>query len=176
MARDLFTHGIEKLVSGGQTGVDRAALDVALDLGIAHGGWCPSGRIAEDGPIDARYRLWEMDVTDYAARTKQNVIDSDATLILYRGRMQGGTLLTYRVAQRENKPVLRVRMDGDVSIPQIATWIHQNGIATLNVAGPRGSAHPEIYSTARRVLTNLFKNECMLCGRLASRNSPATPL
>ncbi|RMF43675.1 MAG: hypothetical protein D6753_04535 [Planctomycetota bacterium] len=163
MASELFTHGISKLVSGGQTGVDRAALDVALDLGIDHGGWCPQGRIAEDGRLDARYLLTEMDSPDYAARTEQNVIDSDATLILYRRRMQGGTLLTYRIANRRKKPVLRVRIDGDVSIPQIASWLHQHSIAILNVAGPRGSSHPRIYHDAYRILSELFRTECILC-------------
>ncbi len=99
------------IVSGGQTGVDRAALDVAIAIGIAHGGWCPAGRLSEDGSIPSRYELRETDSHEYPVRTEQNVIDSDATLILYEGRLKGGTLLTQRICRRLGKPQLSVKID-----------------------------------------------------------------
>ena len=93
-----------KIISGGQTGVDRGALDAAISLGIPHGGWCPRGRLAEDGRIPDRYQLRETDSPDYPSRTEQNVLDSDATLILYRGRIAGGTEFTLRLAQQHGRP------------------------------------------------------------------------
>ena len=103
------------IVSGGQTGVDRAALDVAMAMGIGHGGWCPAGRLSEDGTVPSRYELRETDSSDYPARTEQNVIDSDATLILYEGRLKGGTLLTRRICRRLKRPHLVVRIDREES-------------------------------------------------------------
>ena len=90
---------IRKIVSGGQTGVDRAGLDVALFLQVQHGGWCPLGRLAEDGQIPAKYELKETESSEYGFRTEQNVIDSCGTLILYCEKMSGGTFLTYRMAE-----------------------------------------------------------------------------
>ena len=99
---------IEKVVSGGQTGVDRAALDVAIYLDIPHGGWCPRGRRAEDGRIPETYQLRETSSRDYASRTEQNILDSDATLILYAKKLSGGSGLTLRLAQQHRRPVLCV--------------------------------------------------------------------
>ena len=90
---------LSEIVSGGQTGVDRAALDVALSLQIPHGGWCPKGRRAEDGPIDSKYLLKETDEEKYEVRTEKNVIDSDGTLIFSKGLLTGGTLLTLEMAR-----------------------------------------------------------------------------
>ena len=106
-------HVIGKIVSGGQTGVDRAALDVAQELGIPRGGWCPRGRLAEDGPIDARYPLEETPSSEYAQRTRWNVRDSDGTLVLTRASPRGGTAFTLRCARRLHRPVLVV----DLSLP-----------------------------------------------------------
>lgn len=145
-------HGLERIVSGGQTGVDRAALDVAIDLGIPHGGWCPKGRLAEDGTIPSRYSLQEMESADYTVRTEQNVLDSDGTLILYQRRLQGGTLLTHRLAKRHQKPLLRYRLDLAPRIDTVIRWLVENDIKTLNVAGPRGSSSPEIEEMTRRAL------------------------
>jgi hypothetical protein len=135
---------IAKLVSGGQTGVDRAALDVALRLGIPCGGWCPRGRRAEDGAVPARYPLEETPDTGYPQRTDWNVRDSDATLILNAGRPRGGTALTLRVARRQGKPVLRVDLDANPDPAGVAEWIAGTGIRILNVAGPRESESPGI--------------------------------
>ena len=92
-----------KIISGGQTGVDRAALDVAVELEIPHGGWCPKGRLAEDGRIPDSYKLRETTSREYAVRTEQNVLDSDGTLILYRESISGGTELTLRLAEKHRR-------------------------------------------------------------------------
>lgn len=147
---------VNKIVSGGQTGVDRAALDAAIDLGIEHGGWCPKGRLAEDGVIDAKYQLVELTSSDYAVRTEQNVIDSDGTLIFYRERLTGGTALTNRLAKRHAKPLLRVRLDREVDCDRVLRWLSKHSIAELNVAGPRGSSDPSIASDAYRVIKAIF--------------------
>ena len=132
------------IVSGGQTGVDRAALDVAIALGIAHGGWCPAGRLAEDGSVPSRYELRETDSSEYPVRTEQNVIDSDATLILYEGNIKGGTLLTRRICRRLGKDHLTVAIDN--GRPEtVRQWLARTRPATLNVAGPRESTCPGIF-------------------------------
>lgn len=145
-----------KIVSGGQTGVDRGALDAAIKLGIAHGGWCPRGRLAEDGTIPPRYRLAETDSPEYRVRTQQNVIDSDATLILYRGRLQGGTELTRQLAEKHHKPCLLVDLDHPCRPEEVRQWIAQSAAETLNVAGPRESQQPGISTTASQFLQTLF--------------------
>ncbi|MEM8679348.1 MAG: putative molybdenum carrier protein, partial [Planctomycetota bacterium] len=95
---------LDKVVSGGQTGVDRGALDAAIYLGLPHGGWCPRGRLAEDGVIPARYELQETTAPQYAVRTEKNVIDSDATLILHSGPLSGGTKYTRAMAEKHQRP------------------------------------------------------------------------
>jgi Circularly permutated YpsA SLOG family len=144
-------------VSGGQTGVDRAALDVAIALGIPHGGWCPKGRLCETGRIDPKYQLIELPSPEYSARTLQNVKDSDGTLILYFDQLRGGTALTNRLAKEQRKPVCRVRINTTVDYPRIIRWLVDHRIGVLNVAGPRGSSHPELEQTAKDVLIKLFE-------------------
>ncbi len=145
-----------KIISGGQTGVDRAALDVAIDLGIEHGGWCPAGRLAEDGTIPLRYQLTEHESPAYADRTRQNVIDSDGTLVLYSRRLQGGTSLTTRYAREANKPLFLVRLDKPPLPSLIHQWLDENFILTLNVAGPRASSAATIYQDAFDFLLQVF--------------------
>ena len=147
---------IFEVISGGQTGVDRAALDVALELGIRHAGWCPAGRLAEDGPIPPIYQLRETESADYRVRTEKNVIDSDATLILYRECLSGGTELTRRLAVRFNKPQMLIDLVQGCDLLKIATWISDQHIARLNVAGPRESGHPGISRQAGKFLKQLF--------------------
>jgi hypothetical protein len=142
-----------RVVSGGQTGVDRAALDVAIALGIAHGGWCPRGRRAEDGVVPARYALTETASTDYAVRTEQNVVDSDATLILGRGPLGGGTALTRELALRHGKPLLVVDLAGPTELPAVRAWLEAHRVGVLNVAGPRESGCPGIGAAAAAFLT-----------------------
>ena len=144
----------EKIVSGGQTGVDRAALDVALDLGIPCGGWCPLGRLAEDGPIPGRYPLGETASAEYAERTRLNVRDSDATLILTRGAPTGGTAYTIEMAKQLGRPILVV--DFAAAAVAVRPWIEANAISVLNLAGPRESTVPGIHAEATAFLTALL--------------------
>jgi hypothetical protein len=146
-----------KVVSGGQTGVDRAALDAALGAGLPCGGWCPRGRLAEDGPIDPAYPLVETPSADYAARTEWNVRDSDATLVVARGRPTGGTALTMALARRYGKPLLVVDLSRNPSPEEVAGWIQVRQVATLNVAGPRESQRPGIGREAQSFLEGVFR-------------------
>lgn len=149
---------IQKIVSGGQTGVDRAALDVALELGIPCGGWCPRNRIAEDGRIAERYPLRESETSDPSVRTELNVIDSDATLVLTWGKASGGTLLTILCARHHHKAFLEVNLEGQPDIKFLRKWIYSQEIQVLNIAGPRESHDPgTIYTQAKRFLTDLLQ-------------------
>lgn len=143
---------LRKIVSGGQTGVDRAALDVALERGMACGGWCPKGRRAEDGSIPARYPLAEATSSAYPARTAMNVRDSDATLVLTRGAPSGGTALTVKEAAKKGRPHLVVDLAGGADAAAVAAWIAAEGVGVLNVAGPRESNHPGIHAEAAAFL------------------------
>lgn len=146
------------IVSGGQTGADRAALDVAIELGIEHGGWCPRGRLAEDGPIDARYALQEVD-GGYRQRTKRNVQDSDGTLILNLGALEDGSLATEGFALRLGRPALVIQLDGGIrkeDIERALAWMREHNVEKLNVAGPRESKRPGIYEATRRFLRRLY--------------------
>jgi hypothetical protein len=139
---------IGKVVSGGQTGVDRAALDVALELGLPCGGWCPRGRRAEDGSLDARYPLVETPTDDYSQRTAWNVRDSDGTLVVTRGTPAGGTALTIEIAARLRRPCLMADFETSPEPQAIRAWIERHEIRVLNVAGPRESGMPGIYTEA----------------------------
>lgn len=147
---------LEKIISGGQTGVDRAALDTAIANRIAHGGWCPKGRKAEDGVIGTDYSLRETDNDDYRRRTEWNVRDSDATLILCAGPPIGGTALTIEFARTYHKPVYVLDIDEQHDVTALITWLHGNRIRILNVAGPRESNYKGIYDKARRLLQRLI--------------------
>ena len=150
---------LERIISGGQTGVDRAALDAALDAGMSCGGWCPKGRKAEDGLIDPRYPLEEAPSAEYAMRTQWNVRDSEGTLILTVGEPTGGTALTVLLADRMGKPFRLVDLQQAEAMPPVAEWITANKMSILNIAGPRESTLPGIYSQAaefvRRLLAHL---------------------
>lgn len=148
--------GLQKVISGGQTGVDRAALDAALELGIAIGGWCPKGRRAEDGPIHSRYPLQETATDDYAERTERNVLEADGTLILFRDGIAGGTALTVTLARMAKKPLFLLDLSLLEDIGPVIEWIAVEGIQVLNVAGPRESQAPGIYHQARSLVLRLI--------------------
>ncbi|MBF0453742.1 MAG: putative molybdenum carrier protein [Magnetococcales bacterium] len=141
---------VKKVVSGGQTGVDRAALDVAARCGLSRGGWCPRGRLALDGPIPESYPLQETPSASYRQRTRWNVRDSDGTLIISRGVLKGGTALTHRLAVKLGKPTLILDLDYLEGRPEAAwdmltDWIEAHQIAILNVAGPREQDKRGVY-------------------------------
>jgi hypothetical protein len=143
---------LRKIVSGGQTGVDRAALDTAMERGVPVGGWCPKGRRAEDGTISDRYPLKETPSEAYEQRTAWNVRDSDGTLIITHGALEGGTGLTMEEAKRQERPVLHVRTTDPVPVPMIRAWGEDHDVRVLNVAGPRASEVEGIYDDARVLL------------------------
>ena len=148
-------HMVKKIISGGQTGADRAALDVAIQHNVAHGGWIPKGRKAEDGPLPERYQLKEMPTAAYLKRTDQNVIDSDGTLIISHGRLTGGSRITVGVARQHNRPWLHLDMERltvDEAAQRLREWIADNGIEIPIVADPRQSKDPKIYDVTVRVL------------------------
>jgi hypothetical protein len=148
------------IVSGGQSGVDRAALDTALLLGLPCRGWCPKGRWAEDGPIPLHYPLQETDTATVGVRTELNVLDSDGTLILALEKLAGGTGLTAKRARHHDKP-LRIQMLTDaVDREAFWLWIEQNHIRTLNIAGPRESRRPGfIYLKSKNILMDLLNHD-----------------
>ncbi len=148
-----------EIVSGGQTGVDRGALDAALAAGVACGGWCPTGRMAEDGAIPDRYPVREL-LGGYEDRTRMNVEDSDGTLIIHFGAMSGGTLFTHRVCDELNKPVLTIdASNSDLAAALAASleFLDSSGIERLNVAGPRASGDARGYAFARDLVGLLLQ-------------------
>jgi hypothetical protein len=146
------------ILSGGQTGADRAALDFALEFGLAHGGWCPSGRLAEDGPIDERYELQETPSRRYAQRTEWNIRDSDATVVFSNMReVTGGTALTIALAGRLGKPCLHMSSEevsatGVDPVDVLLEFLVEHHVSRLNVAGPRASQEPLVAEFVRSVL------------------------
>ncbi len=145
-----------RIIAGGQTGVDRGALEAAIALGIPHGGWCPRGRLAEDGTIPQRYALHETDSPQYAVRTERNVVDSDVTLIFSRGPTSGGTELTRILALQYARPCLVVDLTEPIDWQALQRWLHELRPNVLNVAGPRESQAPGIEHQVRSVLIRLF--------------------
>lgn len=154
---------IQQIVSGGQTGADRAALDWAIAQGVRNGGWCPRGRRAEDGIIDARYCLRETLTQDYAERTERNVHDSDGTVVIsIGGQLQGGSTATVDFARQHCKPHLHIsgmeELDG--AARRLRQFVIEHGIRVLNVAGPRTSEEPGIGEWVSRVLTSGLLRAC----------------
>jgi hypothetical protein len=144
---------IEKIVSGGQSGADRGALDWAIENHISHGGWCPAGRRAEDGEIAARYLLTETPLADYEQRTKWNVRDSDGTLIIsLAGVLTGGSKATFDYAARLGRPCLHLH-PGNASGAAVREFIERHRIKVLNIAGPRQSREPRIAAYVAELLT-----------------------
>jgi len=158
MAQALDYRGVDCVVSGGQTGVDRAGLDTAILLGIRHGGWCPRGRLAEDGAVPPIYELDETRSAEYPVRTEQNVIDSDGTLILYRVNLFGGSELTHRLTRKHTRPCLLVDLEDSPDLSRSQHWLRKNAIHVLNVAGPRESSAAGIGNQAAEYLRSVLSN------------------
>jgi len=148
-----------KIISGGQTGVDRAALDVALKHGIEGGGWCPAGRRDEFGRIPDRYPVKELESSGFSERTLQNVKDSDGTVIVYPSKLSGGTEQTVRFCveqQRPHKLIDASRLSTEKAAQLITNFVRENRIDILNVAGPRESEWPDGYHYAYRSLDDFL--------------------
>jgi hypothetical protein len=151
---------LAKIVSGGETGADRAALDLAQARGVPVGGWIPRGRWAEDGRIPEHLAsLQETESADPAERTRRNVADSDGTLIVSHGPLAGGSALTSRMAAQLSKACLWIDLGVEPlehAVKRARAWIEQHQIGVLNVAGPRGSEDPRIYGATFELLTRLL--------------------
>jgi hypothetical protein len=143
-----------KIISGGQTGADQATLDFAIEHGIPHGGWCPRGRISEDGVIPEKYQLQEMPTKDYPARTEKNAIDSDGTVIIsISPKLSRGSFLTLKKAHEHKRPEIHIHRGTQNSGCVLAQFVKEHQIGVLNVAGPRASTEPKIGNFVREVLT-----------------------
>ena len=153
---------LTKIISGGQTGADQAALDVAIKLNIPHGGWIPKGRKTEDGILPEKYHLQEMPTASYPKRTEKNILDSDGTLIFSRGKLTGGSALTRKLAKQHNKPWLHIDLEkaGETEAESvIAGWIDKHEIQILNVAGPRASKDHGIYDIVMEILESVVQSQ-----------------
>lgn len=148
---------LRKIMSGGQTGVDRAALDAARELGITIGGWCPKGRRAEDGAIAKHYPLVETRARNYAQRTEWNVRDTTATLVLTAGKIAGGTALSVQLAKEMARPCLVVCLDGGEDAGAVRRWLAGHRVETLNIAGPRESELAGIHARAKSFLVTVLR-------------------
>jgi len=163
VVREYFTGGAGvgpvKIVSGGQTGADRAALDWAIARGVPHGGWCPRGRRAEDGAIPLRYRLAETPSDSYVERTEWNVRDSDGTVILsLAAALTGGSRRTAELARQYARPWLHLARDGPPCDggQRLRQFVREHEIRVLNVAGPRASAEPAVAEFVKAMLDVAF--------------------
>jgi hypothetical protein len=161
---------IDKIISGGQTGADQAALDVAVKFNIPHGGWIPRGRKTEAGPLPLRYRLTQMPTTDYRDRTRKNVMASQGTVIFYRRRLAGGSHLTMELAAACEKPYCALDLlvnDPFEAAVMLQSFVGEHAVSILNVAGPRASHDPGMYADVKLILETLLylvfleqENEC----------------
>ena len=150
---------IRKIISGGQTGVDQAALDAAIKLAVAHGGWIPKGRTTESGPLPEKYKLKETRSSSYADRTEKNVRDADGTLIISHGLLTGGSEYTREMAIKHDRPWLHIDLSQTAAFQAASAvnqWILQNEIEILNVAGPRASKDPAVYQEALNIIESAY--------------------
>ena len=148
-----------KIISGGQTGVDRAALDAALQNNVNCGGWCPASRKAEDGVIPVHYPLSELENASYRKRTQQNVIDSDGTVIIYFDTPSGGTEQTLLFCLKHKKPYLLIdatELSPTRAVDRIGKFVTNHNIKLLNIAGPRASGEPLAYAYTLETMTQFL--------------------
>ncbi len=150
---------VRRIISGGQTGADRGALDAAIELGIEHGGYCPAGRRAEDGRIPERFRLVETESSDYAVRTERNVLEADGTLLVTRGTPTGGSALTAALARKHARALLHLDLQegGGDPVAAVREWLAARRIGCLNVAGPRESGCRGIAQEVRSLLVRALR-------------------
>ncbi len=155
-------HKISKIISGGQTGADRAGIDVAIELGLDYGGSLPAGRRTEDGRLSQKYeKMKEVKSRHYQARTEKNVLDADATLIFTFNRVGSGSALTKKIADQHYKPCLHINLSkqpDDEAIRTVSEWLDAVKPHTLNVAGSRESTAPGIYDKVYNILMEVLKN------------------
>jgi len=150
---------IKKIISGGQTGADQAALDIAMELNIPHGGMIPRGRRTEAGPLAGEYHLQEMATSSYPQRTEKNVLNSEGTLIISYGKLNGGSALTRQLAKKHKRPWLHLDMNKWLMADAVRItqkWISRHEVEILNVAGPRASKSPKIYETVKEILRGIL--------------------
>ncbi|MFC1863368.1 YpsA SLOG family protein [Thermodesulfobacteriota bacterium] len=153
---------ISKIISGGQTGVEQAALDAAIQWNVDHGGWIPKGRKTETGELPDKYKMEEMPTTNYSIGTEQNVVDSDGTLIISHGDLVSGSKFTEEIALRNKKFCLHIdlnKIEIFSAAQKISDWISKNSIEILNITGQRESESPHIYQTALNLLLTIFHME-----------------
>lgn len=153
---------VRKIISGGQTGADRAALDFAIEHAIPHGGWVPRGRRAEDGPIPGRYLMSEMATASYSKRTERNVLEADGTVVITYGDPRGGSALTLRTALAHGRPALHLDLEAtpiDRASQQLHNWAVEQDVSVLNVAGLRASEDPRIYAATKDILKQALSRE-----------------
>lgn len=151
---------INKIISGGQAGADRAGLDVAIVLEIPHAGWCPADREAEDGRIPDCYNLNETDSSNHNVRTEMNVRDSNGTIVFSFGKPVGGSELTIRLAEKHKKPCLHIDLESVKTadcVKRIRGWLKEHKVKVLNIAGSRESRNPGIYKKVKDVLIEALK-------------------
>jgi hypothetical protein len=160
-----------KLISGGQTGADRAALDFAIAARLTHGGWCPRERRAEDGRIPAKYKLRETPSRRYPQRTRRNVIDADATVILSKRPLVGGTILTARMCRLHGRPLIILSPARPIpaAVRRLRRFLRAHKVQVLNVAGPRASTDACIYSFTYAVLGAALRRQPRACPERRSR-------
>ncbi len=159
MTNTFYQITCQKIISGGQTGVDRGALDACLVKKFPCGGWCPKGRLAEDGKFDQQYPLEETQESDYKTRTRKNIENSEGTLIISQKKLEGGTLLTFQIANKFNKPVFIVSEENiketDIFF-KIMYWLKRFSVSILNIAGPRKSEWEDGYKNSYYITSILI--------------------
>ena len=150
---------IKKIISGGQTGADRGAIDAAIKYSYPYGGWIPKGRLTEYGPLPDEYQLKEMPTKNYPARTEKNVLASDGTVIITHGKLTGGSALTKKLSKKHKRPYLHINLNETpafLASSEINAWINKNNIEVLNVAGSRASKDPQIYEDTKYIIQGVI--------------------
>lgn len=150
---------ILKIISGGQTGADQAALDAAIITGTPYGGWVPEGRMTEKGPLSEKYQMEEMIGCGYSERTEKNILDSDGTVIISYGKLAGGSGYTMAVAKKNKRPCLHIDLNNQGmsgAVENILSWLRKYMIQVLNVAGPRASKDGKIYKAVFNLMEEVI--------------------